>query len=89
MWRGSIAVAQNSTFRMSGGASIGGSVKLSQASNGFFNTANGGANNVAGGVSCPWTTVPSAHLAGPTSIAPNPTLATTFASATRNQCLPF
>jgi len=88
-WTGSIVVAQNSSLRLSGGVSISGSVKLSRASNGFFNVANGGTNSVTGNVTCPWTTVPAAHVSGPAAVMPSLTLATSFASASPGQCLPF
>ena len=52
-WTGIITVAQNSSLRMDGGITVTGAVKLTQASNGFFNISNGGQNIVTGGVSCP------------------------------------
>ena len=89
VWNGAITVEQNSSFRMSGAASISGSVTLGQGSNGFFNVTRGGTNTVAGGVSCPWATVPSSHVTGPASVSPALTLASSFQSAARTQCLPF
>jgi hypothetical protein len=89
VWTGAITVAQNSMFRMSGGASISGGVTLTQASNAFFNTLNGGSNTVAGGITCPWSVVPASHIAGAAKVSPAPVLATGFASATTTQCLPF
>ena len=88
-WNGAISVMQNSAFRMSGGASISGSVTLGQGSNGFFNGANGGTNSVSGGITCPWVSVPSSHVAGAAKVSPVPLLAPSFVSATQNDCLPF
>ena len=88
LWNGSIAVAQNSSFRLSGGVAISGSVTLGQGSNGFFNSKAGGTNTVTGGLTCPWNAVPSAHVTGG-SLNPAPPVAADFQSATRNQCLPF
>ncbi|HXQ51969.1 MAG TPA: hypothetical protein VN802_12805 [Stellaceae bacterium] len=67
-WTGTISVAQNSSLRMDGGIMVTGAVKLTQASNGFFNVSNGGENIVTGGVTCPATTTPSAHVAGNTVV---------------------
>jgi hypothetical protein len=89
VWNGTFMVAQNSSFRLSGGTSISGSVTLGQASNGFFNVSKGGTNSVAGGVSCPWATVPSSHVTGAASVSPSPAIAPSFLSATKGQCLPF
>ena len=88
VWTGSITVAQNSSFRLSGGVSISGSVALSQGSNGFFNLTKGGSNNVAGGVSCPWTGVPSSHVTAG-GLSPPAQIAASLATATKPQCLPF
>jgi hypothetical protein len=63
-WTGAISVAQNSSLRMDGGITLTGTVSLTQASNGFFNTALGGQNIVTGGVSCPFTTNAGSHVAG-------------------------
>lgn len=89
VWDGAIMVAQNSSFRLSGGTSISGSVTLGQGSNGFFNILWGGTNNVMGGVKCPWTLVPSSHISGAASVSPSPVMAPSFLSATKDQCLPF
>ncbi len=67
-WTGSIAVSQNSAFRMDGGISISGAVTLEQGSNGFFNNSAGGLNIVAGGITCPWSTSPSAHVSAPAKV---------------------
>jgi hypothetical protein len=88
IWNGSIAVAQNSSFRLSGGVSISGGVTLGQGSNGFFNLAKGGGNSVIGGVSCPWVSVPSSHVTGGALSPPAP-IAHDLQSATKTQCLPF
>ena len=88
VWNGAISVAQNSSFRLSGGASISGNLALGQGSNGFFNVSKGGTNTVSGGVTCPWTLAPSAHITA-SSLSPAPIIATSFLSATKNQCLPF
>jgi hypothetical protein len=87
-WNGSIAVAQNSSFRLSGGVSISGSVTLGQGSNGFFNLIKGGGNGVTGGVSCPWSLVPSSHVSAG-ALSPPASIAHDLQSATKNQCLPF
>jgi hypothetical protein len=90
-----ISVAQNSSFRLEGGATISnsGGVQLGQGSNGFFNTSAGGTNTVNGGVICPFTNIPSAHVvAGNTNaLSPTPPFATSFdtANAALHQCLPF
>jgi hypothetical protein len=87
-----IAAQQNSSFRLSGGVSIEGAVTISQGSNGFLNTNNGGAvsnQTVSGGITCPFTTVPASHMSAPTKVTPNVTMATSFSSATTPQCLPF
>lgn len=65
-------IAQNSSFRLSGGVSITGSsgVKLQQGSNGFFNLNNGGTN--AAVITCTNTANnPYAHVSNPTSVTPN------------------
>ena len=67
-WTGAIAVAQNSSLRMDGGITVSSTVKLTQASNGFFNVSNTGENIVTGGVTCPATTNPSSHVAGNTVV---------------------
>ena len=85
-WTGSITAAQNSSFRLSGGVHITGSVQLSQGSNGFFNLANGGANNVDGGVTCRFSSVAAAHVTGANSVVPN---VATSAAPTSPKCLPF
>jgi len=89
-WTGAISVAQNSSFRMDGGITVTSTVKLTQASNGFFNVSNTGENIVTGGVTCPATTNPSSHVAGNTVVL----LAHLGASAvtignTPPQCLGF
>jgi hypothetical protein len=90
---GSIAVAQNSSFRLEGGVSITGGVVLGQGSNGFFNTSAGGTNVVSVGVTCPFSAIPSAHVvAGNSSaLSPSPPIAVSFLSASpaAKQCLPF
>jgi hypothetical protein len=88
-WTGGITVVQNSAIRLSGGTSISGSVTLGQGSNGFFNVTKGGTNSVVGAVNCPWTAVPSSHLAGAANVSPSPLLAASLTSTTPNQCLPF
>ncbi|HXQ51162.1 MAG TPA: right-handed parallel beta-helix repeat-containing protein [Stellaceae bacterium] len=89
VWTGTMIVTQNSQFRMSGGAAISGTLKLTQASNGFFTVVNGGTNTVSSQISCPWSVVPTSHIAGPTFVSPPPVLATSLASAGKTQCLPF
>ncbi len=84
----SIAVAQNSSFRLQGGVSITGAVALAQASNGFFNTTAGGTNTVSVGVSCPFNAIPNAHVV-PGTLSPPPPMAVSFSSASNPQCLPF
>jgi hypothetical protein len=86
-----ISVAQNSSFRLSGGVSIAGTggVKLSQGSNGFFTLANGGTNTVAGTVICPFVAVAASHVIGNTAVSPNVAVAHTFDNASSPQCLPF
>jgi hypothetical protein len=89
---GSINVAQNSSFRLSGGVSISGGVTLQQGSNGFLNTNNGGSatnQSVSLGITCPFTTVPASHVSSPTKVSPPVSMASSFASATSPQCLPF
>jgi hypothetical protein len=71
-WSGTITAAQNSSLRMNGGATVTGAVSLSQGSNGFFNTADGGQNVVTGGVSCPFTSTPASHVAGNTKVLLTP-----------------
>ncbi|HUK60702.1 MAG TPA: hypothetical protein VLV50_15835 [Stellaceae bacterium] len=89
IWTGNISAEQNSSFRLSGGVHITGAVLLEQGSNGFFNLANGGANNVDSGVSCPFTTMPASHVSAPQKVTPNVTVAASLASAASPQCLPF
>jgi hypothetical protein len=86
-----ISVAQNSSFRLNGGATITGPVKLSQSSNGFFNITKTGTNTVTAGVSCPFTAIPGAHIvaANSNALSPTPNVASSFLSATPPQCLPF
>jgi hypothetical protein len=90
-WNGSIAVSQNSSFRMRGGMTINGSVTLAQGSNGFFNLSNnpGVANNViTGGVLCPFTTRQSSAVSvsgnAAVTMAGGSTSAVTFGSAPNN-----
>ena len=87
-----IQVQQNSSFRLSGGVSITGTVTIKQNSNGFLNLNNGGAvsnQTVSGGISCPFNTVPASHIASPTDVMPNVSMATSFGTAVTPQCLPF
>ncbi len=88
-WDGSIVVAQNSSFRLSGGVSISGSVTLGQGSNGFFNLTRGGSNSVTGGVTCPWVFAASSHVTAGVALSPPAPIANDVASATKPQCLPF
>jgi hypothetical protein len=67
-WTGAITVAQNSSVRMDGGITVTGTVTITQASNGFFNTALGGQNIVSGGVSCPFAATAGARIAGPSKV---------------------
>ena len=83
-----ISVAQNSSFRLEGGVSIVGNVLLGQGSNGFFNRANGGTDNITG-VSCFFATVPASHVVGNAGVVPPFATATSMNSATAGQCLPF
>jgi hypothetical protein len=92
-----ISVAQNSSLRLEGGVTITGAIDLAQGSNGFVNLSKtpgvSDANTVSAGISCAFTTVPSAHLQlGKNSLAastPATVLATSLASAASPQCLPF
>ncbi|HXQ52737.1 MAG TPA: NF038122 family metalloprotease [Stellaceae bacterium] len=84
-----VAVAQNSSFRLNGGVTITGALKLSQGSNGFFTMANGGSNSVVGTVTCPFTNIPAAHVAGQTFVTPNVAISTGFFSTAPNTCMPF
>ncbi len=86
-----VTVVQNSSFRLQGGTSItgNGGVTLGQASNGFFNATAGGTNSVTGKVTCVFTNIPSSHITGNNAVTPSVVLATSFASATSPQCLPF
>lgn len=89
-WTGNIKVRQNSAFLMGGGMTVTGFVHLEQASNGFFNTANGGTNTVSGAVSCPATMGNSAsHVANPTQVTPNVVVGATFDMTTPPACLQF
>jgi hypothetical protein len=63
-WTGAITVAQSSTVRMDGGITVTGTVTITQASNGYFNTAATGQNIVTGGVSCPFADTAGARVAG-------------------------
>ncbi|HXQ52412.1 MAG TPA: hypothetical protein VN802_15065 [Stellaceae bacterium] len=87
---GSITASQNSSLRLNGGVQLYGAIKLTQGSNGFFNLSTG-SNNVTGGVSCPWTQIPSAHVAGPTFVSPTLVLSSSplAQSTTASQCLGF
>ena len=71
-WTGSIAVTQNSAFRMDGGMSISGAVTLQQGSNGFFDTDAGGLNVVTGGVECPCTANAASHISAPQKVLRSP-----------------
>lgn len=84
-------IKQNSSFRLQGGATIVGTLNLTQSSNAFFNKSNGGTNTISGGIICPFITVPAAYVAGPANVSPEPVLATSFQSASKTleQCLPF
>jgi hypothetical protein len=86
-----ISASQNSSFRLEGGVSITGALSLAQASNGFFNLANGGTapNLVSGGVSCPFSAIPASHVSGPADLSPSPTLSTNFFATSAGQCLSF
>jgi hypothetical protein len=92
-----ISVAQNSSLRLEGGVDITGAIELAQGSNGFVNLSKtpgvSDANTVSAGILCPFATVPSAHLQlGKNSLAastPATVVATSLASATSPQCLPF
>ena len=44
---------------------------------------------VSGRHHLPFTTLPDSHVAAPTKVTPNVTMATSFAAATTPQCLPF
>jgi len=72
-WTGAITVQQNSSFRMSGGASVTGGVSLIQGSNGFFNKAAGGTNSAT--VTCAGTG--TSHVAGAAAVSPAVTLVAT------------
>jgi hypothetical protein len=87
-----IQVQQNSSFRLSGGVAIGGSVTIKQNSNGFLNLNNGGTatqQTVSDGISCPFNNVPAAHISSPTDVMPAVSMATSFGSAVTPQCLQF
>lgn len=83
-----IQVQQNSAFRVAGGVSITGGVTITQGSNAFSNTANGGTNAITSG-SCPFTTIPASHWASPAKVTPAVPSATSLAAAVSPQCLPF
>lgn len=87
---GGINVAQNSSFRLQGGATITGNLAIGQSSNGFFNKTKGAANAVTR-ILCPWTVIPAAHVvAGSIGVVtPLPTLSANFLSTAKNQCLSF
>jgi hypothetical protein len=87
-WTGNITVEQNSSFRLQGGTKINGTVNLEQGSNGFFNKSNG-STNVVTSVLCPFISVASAHVGGPSAVSPALTLSGNIASTTSNQCLSF
>jgi hypothetical protein len=90
VWTGTLSVAQNSVFRLTGGTLITGVLVLGQGSSAFFNLANGGANTVTGGVLCPWSLLPSARVSAvKNGLSPPPQLAATIAGAAPNQCLAF
>jgi hypothetical protein len=86
-----IVVAQNSSLRLEGGVQINGAITLTQGSNGFFNKTKGGVNNVTGGVACPFTLIPSSHVAGSTSVSATPpvVLSGSMTSTAPKQCLSF
>jgi hypothetical protein len=92
-WNGAISAQQNSSFRLSGGVAITGSVVIEQNSNGFFNDDNGGSGSnqtVSGSITCPFINVPASHVSSPTSVtAGSFAVATSFSSAVSGQCLPF
>jgi hypothetical protein len=65
-----VNVQQNSSFRMSGGATItgGNGVKIQQGSNGFFNLNNGGTNTAT--IICANTANnPMAHVSNPSEVS--------------------
>jgi hypothetical protein len=84
-WTGTVAISQNSIFRMSGGATIDGVLTLAQGSNGYFNNSNGGTGNVVtGGVTCPGNVAASHVTAGANTVLLAPgssTSAVTFGAA--------
>jgi hypothetical protein len=86
-----VIVQQNSSFRIQGGVTITGpgGLKLLQGSNGFFNVANGGANSITGGVTCPFSGIAAAHVVGQTAVSPAVLLSNDFLHATSPNCLPF
>jgi hypothetical protein len=85
-----ITVHQNSSFRLQGGATITGTLTVSQSSNAFFNKSMGSAANAVSSILCPFGIVPAAHVAASGgSITPAPVLSTTFLSTAPNQCLSF
>jgi hypothetical protein len=63
-----IQAEQNSSFRLSGGVNITGTVQLGQGSNGFFNLNNGGADFVSVGVTCPFNHYPVSHVTTPQNV---------------------
>ena len=83
-----ILVQQNSSIRLSGGVSIAGgppsacalnggavssTIVIQQQSNGFFNLANGGVDEIddGGTVSCVFAGMPNAHVTGKANITPS------------------
>jgi hypothetical protein len=81
-----ILVQQNSSIRISGGVTIAGAapsacalnggavsstIVIQQQSNGFFNLAQGGADEISGGgVSCVFAGMPNGHATGKANISP-------------------
>ncbi|HUB98025.1 MAG TPA: right-handed parallel beta-helix repeat-containing protein [Stellaceae bacterium] len=92
VWNGTVTMSQSSTFRMSGGATINGSLTLAQGSNGYFSNANGGSGNVVtGGVTCPGTVAVS-HVAAPANtvlLAPGSSTSAVTLGATPPSCPSF
>ena len=89
---GGISVAQNSSLRLQGGATITGTLNFIQSSNGFFNKSKGTPNGVTQ-ILCPFATLPAAHIAvgnaGNPPVTPFPVVSTNFLSTAKNQCLSF
>ena len=94
MGSGAISVAQNSSFRLDGGVTISGQLKISQSSNGFFNLSQGGGNAVTA-ILCPFTSIPASHVAAGTAgapfVLPFPNPSTNFLATNKStsQCLSF